>query len=85
MIIMLFRFVSQDNQIVFHDIQFNQGPIGARELIVHYHDISTQNKVHIRETFILQLLPGTPVSLTVEGWPDMEKVSALSSYLKFLY
>lgn len=58
--------------MVFHDIQFNQGPIGTRELIAYYNDISTNH--NINETFVLQLLPGTPVTLDVQGWPDIEKV-----------
>jgi len=61
----------EDNQVVFHDIQFNQGPIGTRELIAYYNDISTNH--NINETFVLQLLPGTPVTLDVQGWPDIEK------------
>ncbi|XP_078492446.1 structural maintenance of chromosomes flexible hinge domain-containing protein 1-like isoform X3 [Ciona intestinalis] len=49
--------------VVVSDIQFNQGPLGSKELVVSYGD-------DIQEYAVLQLIAGTPVTLQVKAWGD---------------
>jgi len=53
--------------VVITNIQFNQGPLGGRELAVRYGD-------DVKEYAVLQLTAGSPVTVRVSGWPDLEKV-----------
>nr|CAB3266390.1 structural maintenance of chromosomes flexible hinge domain-containing protein 1-like [Phallusia mammillata] len=62
----------EDNKVIISNIQFNEGPLGTRELTATYGD-------DIQEYAVLQLTAGSPVMMRVEGWPDVDKaVSVLS-------
>uniref|UniRef100_H2Z867 SMC hinge domain-containing protein n=1 Tax=Ciona savignyi TaxID=51511 RepID=H2Z867_CIOSA len=53
----------EENLIVISNIQFNQGPLGSKELVVSYSN-------DIKEFAVLQLVAGTPVTLQVTAWGD---------------
>ncbi|CAK8672425.1 unnamed protein product [Clavelina lepadiformis] len=62
----LLRNSVENNQIVIREIQFNEGPIGSREITIAYGNI-------LKEYTVLQLVAGSPVTMRVTGSTDYDK------------
>ncbi|XP_039253574.2 structural maintenance of chromosomes flexible hinge domain-containing protein 1-like isoform X2 [Styela clava] len=63
-----------NNTVHLNNIQFNQGPLGSREICVMY-----GHSEPITEYVLLQIIAGTPVMIDISGWSDFSKPVAVLS------
>lgn len=52
--------------MLLSNIQFNQGPLGGREMCISYGEL--------KESVVMRITAGTPVTLKVLRWHDISKV-----------
>lgn len=53
------------------NVQFNQGPLGGREMCISYGEM--------KESVVMRIVAGTPVTLKVLRWHDVSKVCSLTN------